>query len=256
MTFRQQSLRRWYEFSKGQGDRRSRSGFFALLDGCTAERFAEIVQEDLRQPALGDLRSLTSIRQNSRRNTPTIDELRRRAPDEQTLQWLFLLRGYLRFRHEAIIERELPVSPAKVDREGWVDLLAFDLDRRQPILVELKRAKASDSLTGVLLEVLSHWAFHMRYLRQFQQQVAQADVVGSPVMLAPTVVIAAPESYFVETLRRSGDPRRHNEIRVAAQLMRCMLEMWGVGVRLLAIEDGWQQVGLEFAIHDWAIPTE
>ena len=148
------------------------------------------------------------------------------------------------------------MSSSKDDREGSVDLLAFDLDRRQPMLVELKPARASDSLTGVLLEVLSHWAFHMRYLPQFQQQVAQAEVVRSPVMQAPTVAIAAPESYFVETLRRSGDPGRHNEIRVAAQLIRCMLEIWGVQVRLLAIEDGWQQVGLDFAIRDWAIPAE
>jgi hypothetical protein len=256
MTLRQHSLRRWYEFSKGEAGRRSRSSFFALIDGCTTERFAKIVAADLQRPAPGELRSLASIRQYFRRNTPTLDELRGPAPDEQTLQWFFMLRGYLHFKHEAIIERELPVSSSKDDREGSVDLLAFDLDRRQPMLVELKPARASDSLTGVLLEVLSHWAFHMRYLPQFQQQVAQAEVVRSPVMQAPTVAIAAPESYFVETLRRSGDPGRHNEIRVAAQLIRCMLEIWGVQVRLLAIEDGWQQVGLDFAIRDWAIPAE
>jgi hypothetical protein len=239
MTIHYRPLRHWYEFSKGKWGRRRLSDFFVLLESCTPARFAKIVAADLQRPALGELRSLASIRQYSRRDTPTLDELLQRRPDEQTLQWLFLLRGYLQFTHEPIIERELPVSPAQVEREGWVDLLAFDVDRRQPILVELKRADANDSLTGVLLEVLSHWAFHIRYQHQFRQQIAEAEVVRSAEMLAPSVAIAAPHSYFAETLRRSNDPRRHNEIHVAARLIRCMLETWGLQVRLLAIEDAW-----------------
>jgi hypothetical protein len=254
MVIRQHPLRRWYEFSKGEAG--NSSDFYALLEQCMPERFAAIVTADLQRPAPGELRSLESIRRYSRRNPPTFEELQKREPNEQTLQWMFLLRGYLQFRHEVIIERELPVSPGGVDREGWVDLLVFDADRRQPVLVELKRAKANDSLTGVLLEVLSHWAFHMRYLHQFRQQVAQSEVVQSLDMVTPTVAIAAPESYFVETLRRSSSARRHNEIQVAARLINCMQEAWGLRVRLLAIEEDWQQVGLEFSLHEWSTPTK
>jgi hypothetical protein len=93
---------------------------------------------------------------------PLLEELRTGIPDEQTLQWFFIHRGYVQFEHEKVIERELPVSPAGLPREDWIDILAFDSTLNRPILVELKQGAANDSLTGVLLEVLAHWAFHVR----------------------------------------------------------------------------------------------
>ena len=254
MIIRQLPLRRWYQFSKGVGGRSS--DFYTMLDRCTPDRFAAIVAQELQRPAPGELRSLSSIRQYSRRRIPTLEELQNREPNEQTLQWMFLLRGYLQFKHEAIIERELPISPAGVDREGGLDLLTFDLSRGQPILVELKRAKATDSLTGVLLEVLSHWAFHVRYFHQFRQQLAQSEVVNSLNSMMPTVAIVAPESYFIETVRRSSDRRRHHEVQVAAKLINCMRVLYDLQVRFLAIQDDWQQIGLDFVLHDWRIPAE
>ncbi len=199
---------------------------------------------------------MASIAKYSRRNRPSLQELLTATPNEQTLQWLFLYRGYLQFEHERVIERELPVSPEGVEREGWVDVLAFDGTVNQPILVELKQCRANDSLTGVLLEVLAHWAFHMRYLKEFQAQLLGGGVVGSGDMTAPSVVIAAPETYFRETLRRSTHSRRHNEIRKAASMIKCMREEWDLKIRLLAIADDWQSEGIRFGIEEWKVPVE
>jgi hypothetical protein len=254
MKLRERTLRSWYLTSKGE--RGTRSQFFALLDSFTSETFTKVVKADLDRPAPGRLRTLTSIREYSRRNRPSLKELRTAVPDEQTLQWLFLSRGYVQFDHERVIERELPVSPAGIPREGWIDVLAFDHSAKQPILVELKQGGANDSLTGVILEVLAHWAFHMRYLAEFRTQLMEGGVLGAEEMVRPSVVVAAPESYFRETLRRSGDSRRHNEGRTATAIIRCMKGRWGLKIRLLAISDDWQEVGTDFGVEEWSVPVE
>ena len=253
MKLRERTLRSWYLTSKGE--RSSRSQFFALLDSCTPEKFTKVVKADLERPASGCLRTLASISQYSRGNRPFYEELRAANPDEQTLQWLFLYRGYVQFEHEQVIERELPVSPAGLPREGWIDVLAFDSIVNQPILVELKQDRANDSLTGVLLEVLAHWAFHMRYMAEFRRQLKEGGVVGAEEVSMPSVVIAAPKHYFLETLRRASDSRRHNETRTAALLMKCMKDGWGLNIRLLAISDDWQEVGAGFSVEEWSVPV-
>jgi hypothetical protein len=254
MELRERTLRSWYLTSKGERGRRSR--FFALLEACTSEKFEKIIREDLARPALGGLRSLEAIRNSSRRNSPSLEQLRNAAPDEQTLQWFFIYRGYLQFERERVIERELPVSPAGVPRQGWVDILAFDERANRPILVELKQARARDSLTGVLFELLGHWAFHMRYLEEFRRQLAEGGVFRTDGMLSPSIVIAAPRAYFHESLRRSNDPRRHKEIEVAAALITYLRNNCGVTLRLLAIDDDWQEVGIGFGIREWSIPLD
>lgn len=253
MNLRERTLRSWYLTSSGK--RGSRSKFFALLDSCTPERFTRVVQADLARSAPGGLRTLASIREYSRRNSPSTEDLRTAVPDEQALQWLFLHRGYLQYKHERVIERELPVSQAGIAREGWVDVLAFDTTVHQPILVELKQRSANDSLTGVLLEVLAHWAFHIRYLAEFRRQLIEGEILAAEDMAEPAVVIAAPESYFGETLRRSRHPRRHNDVRTASALIKCMRDHWNLQVRLLAISDDWQVVGAGFGVEEWSIPT-
>jgi hypothetical protein len=249
MKMQERTLRSWYLTSKGE--RSSRSQFFELLDLCSPEMFTKVVKADLERPASGRLRTLASIREYSRRNSPSYEELSTAKPDEQTLQWLFLYRGYLQFEHEQVIERELPVSPAGLLREGWIDVLAFDSIVKQPILVELKQARANDSLTGVLLEVLAHWAFHMRYMAEFRRQLKDGGVVGAEEASMPSVLIAAPKHYFRETLRRNS--RRHNETRTAALLMKCMKDGWDLNVRLLAISDDWQEVGAGFGVEEWSV---
>jgi hypothetical protein len=254
VRIRERTLRSWYLNSSGT--RGSRSQFFALLDSCTSEKLMSVVETDLCRPVTGSLRTLASIREYSRRDPPSLEELRTTVPNEQTLQWLFLYRGYLQFEHERVIERELPVSPADVAREGSVDVLAFDGIANQPILVELKQVRANDSLTGALLEVLAHWAFHMRYLAEFREQLMKGSVSGANVMKKPSVVIAAPKKFFLETVRRSGDSRRHHEVRTAAAIVKCLKDTMGLKIRLLAISDDWQQVGPAFGVEEWLIPAD
>jgi hypothetical protein len=252
MTLRERTLRSWYLTSKGE--RGSRSQFFELLESCTSEKFAKIIHEDLARPASGGLRSMEAIRNYSRNQPPSLEALRTAAPNVQTLQWFFIYRGYLQFERERVIERELPVSPAGVPREGWVDILAFDERASRPVLVELKQARATDSLTGVLLEVLGHWAFYMRHWEEFRRQLAHDGVFRTDRMLTPSIVIAAPGAYFHESLRRSSDSRRHKEIEVAAALIKCLGDNCGLTLRLLAIDDDWQEVGIGFGVQEWSIP--
>jgi hypothetical protein len=64
-------------------------------------------------------------------------------------------------------------------------------------------------------------------------------------MQRPGVAVAAPEHYFVDTTRRSADPQRHDESRIAADLIAGMRDEWGLAVRLLAIDNDRQRTGAD-----------
>jgi hypothetical protein len=65
-----------------------------------------------------------------------------------------------------------------------------------------------------------------------------------------------PEHYFVDTTRRSADPQRHYELRIAADLMACMRDEWAMAVHLLAIDNDCQRTGAEFEMTDWEFLIE
>lgn len=225
----------WYRLSA-----KHQAAFFEELGKLTNADVEQIVRSVADMPSQGPLRPLAEIR-SLRAELPTLEELSRREPNELTLQLAFMHRGHLSTTSEKVVAREIPISPAGMEKEGWCDLLVFDQETSVPILVELKRAEADDSLSGVLFEVLFHWAFHKRHFAEFREQL-DADGIRVPTTVTqPMATIAAPRSYFVETRRRSQDKRRDGEYERALGMIEYLRERLNLRVKLLAIDDGWKK---------------
>jgi hypothetical protein len=60
-----------------------------------------------------------------------------------------------------VLAREYPSCDRREKRRAVIDLLAFDSESNNR-LVELKQAKATDTLFGVVLEALDTWIFFTR----------------------------------------------------------------------------------------------
>ena len=148
------SIRDWYSFS-----RTGRRRFFADLNQITPEGLATLVQEELNEPPVESLRTLEDIANYTRVDLPSLVELRQRDPSEQTLQYVFMHRGYFRRPFEVVLAREYPSSDRRDNRSAVIDLVVFDRECRNPLIVELERAKWTDPLFGVVLEALHHWVF-------------------------------------------------------------------------------------------------
>jgi hypothetical protein len=169
--------------------------------------------------------------------------LQGRKPVEQTLQWLFLHRNHLLSANESILWRELPTCCAGEAVEGRADLLAFDQTLAQPILVELKDGDADDPLSGAVLELLYHWAFHLQHVQHFHALLAEFGYVPAcPCRLA----LVAPESYYATAEARS--PRRNNEYKWAMGWIGGLSRANLVSIDLYAIEPGWLAAGAGFRI--------
>lgn len=130
-----------------------------------------------------------------------------------------------------MIAREYPSCDRREKRRAVIDLLVFDVEKNNSLLVELKQAKASDPLFGVVLEALDHWIFFTRNSRSLAAVLSQAGhrSQDSPIQLA----IAAPNKYFVETQRRSAkDSIRNREYSLTIDALTCLAKQIGLAITL------------------------
>lgn len=236
-------IRDWYRLSKGG----TRAVFFRDLPTLDCDALMGALASETSLPSTGRLRTKVELEELSRSLVPPIQDLAMRGPNEQTLQWMFMHRKRLLSLTECVLARELPTCCAGESVEGRADLLAFDQLLAQPIIVELKCEKASDPLSGVVLEVLSHWAFNVRHLADFNAQLSGFGYLPSK---PPRLAIAAPEGYYVETRRRTAR-RQCNEYDIAMTWIDALLRNNIVTVDLYAIEDDWLSAGPDFQM--WKI---
>jgi hypothetical protein len=202
----------------------------------------------LRENALkgeGRLRTRQELEELDRELCPSLEDLRLRKPNEQTLQWVFLHRGYISSLNERVLCRELPSCcwGEKVAGKGRADLLAFDGELSQPMLVELKRADNDEPLCAVVLEILFHWCFHGQFHQSFELLLREFECGATRPM---RLVIAAPVGYFREARRRSQDrtDRLGGEFPRALAWITALREL--VQIDLYAIEDQWLEKGPMF----------
>ncbi len=244
------SIRDWYLLSRTG----SRSQFLAEIDRLTPDGLVDLVRHELKQAAVRSLRTLEDIANYRRVDLPSLAELKQRKPNEQTLQYFFMQRGYFRSRSEVVLAREYPSCDRREKRRAVIDLLAFDVENNNPLLVELKQAKANDPLFGVVLEALDHWIFftrNFRWLAAVLSQVGHRCQDASPIQLA----IAAPKEYFVETQRRSAkDSVRNREYSLTIDALTCLAKQVGLAISLVSIDDDWQDSEGEFSVQIWWQP--
>jgi hypothetical protein len=162
---------------------------------------------------------------------------------EQTLQWLFMCRKYLSTTNEPILCRELPTCYAGEQVRGRADLLAFDHISGQPILVELKNGDANDSLCGVVLELLHHWAFHMRHKDQLQALVREYTCEATA---SCRLALIAPAPFYREAKRRSK--KRHGEFERAIDWINGLASSNVVSIDLYVLDSDWQEQGIHFRV--------
>lgn len=241
MEVQGRTIREWYNRSRG-GTRGKFLSEIASLD-CAA-LIAQLQRECLIPPA-GRMRTRTELDACGRKAAPTVQTLQADACDEQTLQWMFLHRGYLLAPIERVLRRELPTCCAGQMPIGWADLLAFDTECMQPILVELKRAEANDPLSAVVLELLSHWVFQVRHIGCFNALIGD---YGYAARLPMRLVIGAPEAYFREA--RAVSQRRRaglrGEYEIALSWIKGLRSAGAAALDLYAIEEQWQASGPAF----------
>jgi hypothetical protein len=163
----------WYELSKDSG-----TVFFGAHRRLKTEMLANMLTNQTALPPRGRLRTIEEVQQlhRNRKPLPSVQALRARGrADEYALQCMFVHRGFFEHASQLLLCRELPTCCAKEMPEGWVDLLLFDTTVARATLVELKDEDANDPLTGVVLEVLSHWAFHVQHSSEFLDFIEQHD---------------------------------------------------------------------------------
>jgi len=241
-----QSLRDWYCFSRNH-----RRQFLADLGENTNGALVTLIQNELNQPPIKSLRTLDDIKGYKRETLPCPTDLKQRTPNEQHLQYLFMHRGYFRHPFESVLTREYPSCDRRNDRSAVVDLLAFDNKRKQPLIVELKRAEATDPLFGVVLEGLHHWAFFCRN-SLLLAAVLRRGGHDCPDACSVQLAIAAPTQYYVETQRRSAiSPARNREYSRAIEALTYLAERIGLSVPLVAVDDNWRDTGTDFSVRLW-----
>jgi hypothetical protein len=118
--------------------------------------------------------------------------------------------------------------------------------RGVPMVVEVKCGEAADSLTGVVLELLVQWCFFRCAMQQLREQFFVKGMGIAPDVTQPDAVVAAPEAYFMETMRRSHDTRRRDEAVHALRFVHLVEESTGMRVRFVAISDDWPKQGTGF----------
>jgi hypothetical protein len=221
------------------------------LDGITLRDLA-IRERDLTSS--GRLRSRAELEELSRTDLPPIEDLRIRTPREQTLQWFFMHRHYLAEPTERVLCRELPSCcwGETIDGKGRADLLAFDRDYAEPILVELKRAKSEAPLCAAVMEILYHWGFYQRFSTSFRKLMHDYGCNSSGNI---RLLISAPDEYFKNARKRSLeradglDGEYHRALTWIAALKDV------VQIDVYTIEDQWQAKAPKFAMSKLQIPN-
>jgi hypothetical protein len=232
-------VRHWYDHSKD-----SASAFFRDLEQLDCDTLVRLLGLETALSPRGSLRTKVQLEALNRAQRPSIQDLQMREPDEQTLQWMFMHRKHLLSISEEVAFRELPTCCEGESVEGRADLLAFDQLRKQPIIVELKRKTASDPLSGVVLEALSHWAFNVRHLADFKSLLFEFGCVAEEL---PRVVIAAPEGYYRSNRKRTRPPRG-KEFYIAKNWIECLRQREVVTIDLYTTEDDWLSEGPDFVM--------
>jgi hypothetical protein len=228
------TIRGWYELSK-----KDRTAFFRALRHLESETVRKMLADQTALPPRGRLRTVEELSALPRTSWPSVNDLRARGrSDEYALQCMFAHRGFFAAPSQKFLWREFPTCCADEMPEGWADLLIFDTNLFRPSLVELKDADANDPLTGVVLETLSHWAFHVQHLTEFLEVLHLFDV--QPVHAVPGIAIAAPEHYFTEAKRRNREPRGQ-EFGRALQWIADLHQHNVVSIEMYDIEDSWLQ---------------
>ena len=244
------SIRDWYLLS-----RTGRRRFFADLNEITPEGLATLVQEELNESPVESLRTLEDIANYTRVDLPSLVELKQREPSEQSLQYVFMHRGYFRRPFEVVLAREYPSSDRRDNRSAVIDLVAFDKECRAPIIVELKRAEATDPLFGVVLESLHHWAFLSRNSWLLAAVLRRAGH-DCPDTCSVQLAIAAPTQYYVEAQRRSAvSAARNREYSRTIDALTYLAERMGLAIPLMSIDDRWQDMGTDFPVQIWWHPA-
>ncbi|HKD05521.1 MAG TPA: hypothetical protein VKB79_06425 [Bryobacteraceae bacterium] len=246
-----QSIRDWYCFSRDH-----RRHFLAGLGENTNAALVTLLQNELNQAPIKSLRTLEEIKNYKRESLPRLADLKQRKPDEQHLQYLFMHRGYFRQPFESVLTREYPSCDRRNERSAVIDLLGFDNKRKEPLIVELKRAEASDPLFGVVLEALHHWAFFSRNSRLLAA-VLRRGGYDCPDTCSVQLAIAAPTEYYVVTQRRSAtSPARNREYSRTIDALTYLAARTGLNVPLVAIDDNWRDTGTDFPARLWwQVPT-
>jgi hypothetical protein len=201
-----------------------------------------MARADATVPPRGVLRTKAELADLGRVKLPDIGDLRSREPTEQTLQWMFMHRGYFVETHQHIVWRELPTCCTGERAYGRADLVAFDTRAAQPIIVELKRTDATDALTRVVLEALWHWVFNIQHLAGLHALLSE---FGHPTRLRPRIAIAAPQAYFTTARCRTRAPRS-SEYDLALSWIDRLNGEGLVSTEVYAIDDDWQRSGPDF----------
>jgi hypothetical protein len=234
-----QTIYDWYRLSRSG----TRGAFLKALSALSPTLLAQMARGESALPPTSRTRKREELDALARTSLPSLAMLRASEPNEQTLQWLFLHRGYLAIPKQTVLLRELPNCHFDQPVAGRADLFAFDRQLQQPILIELKRAKALDPLTAAVLEILFHWVFHTRYRDDLEELIGS---YGFACSTPPQLVIAAPHLYFNEAKRRSS--RRHGEYERALIWIEELCQRQIVEIDLLAIDNDWLQIGPGFPI--------
>jgi hypothetical protein len=222
--------------------RHSTSAFFRELEQLDCDTLVRLLASETSLSPRGRLRTKDQLEALDRAESPSIQALQMRKPDEQTLQWMFMHRKHLLSISEEVAFRELPTCCAGETVIGRADLLAFDQLQKQPIIVELKPKTASDSLSGVVLQALSHWAFDVRHLADFNSLLLEFGYVAGKL---PRVVIAAPEGYYNSAQKRIRLPRG-KEFEIAMNWIETLRQREVVTIDLYTTEDEWLSKGPNF----------
>jgi hypothetical protein len=239
MQDHEKTIYEWYRLGRNRGE------FLRQIRGLDGPFLLRLALRENVLKGEGRLRTRHELEELGREPCPPLEDLRLRKPNEQTLQWFFLHRGYIASSNERVLCRELPSCRCgeTVAGKGRADLLAFDRELSQPMLVELKRADNDEPLCAVVLEILFHWCFHGQFHESFELLLREFECGPA----RPTrLVIAAPVGYFREARRRSQDriDGLCGEFRRALAWITALREL--VQIDLYAIEDQWLAKGPKF----------
>ena len=236
------SLRDWYDLSREEPRR-----FLEELPTLDCGALLETLNAEIGIAARGPLRTKKELYALCRTPVPSVLELQKKTPNEQTLQWMFMHRGCFASETEIVVYRELPICCAgeTLGGHGRADLLVFDQSQGRAVLVELKCATARDPLSGVVLEVLLHWIFNIQHREQFHQQLSDLGYVSkNPLGMA----ICAPRAYFESSATRNRKPRG-DEFNSAQGWIKCLRERKNILIDLYEVKDDWLKVGPKFQMY-------
>lgn len=118
-----------------------------------------------------------------------------------------------------------------------------------PLVVEVKCGTASDSLTGVLLELLVQWCFYKSAMSAFRQQLQDDGEQIDESMTQPEAAIVAPVRFYREALRRSNSQKRHGEAVHALRFLRVLKKAFDLRVYFIVLSNDWHFQGTKLRCH-------